>query len=60
MADLRMRFTAAGDGLATRDFYGKVIGDPTAGGPVLVRLTSTPPEVNAFLEALRRYAREPG
>jgi hypothetical protein len=55
MADLRMSLAAAGDSLATRDFYGKVIGDSEA-GTALVRLTSTPPEVDAFFEALRRYA----
>ena len=60
MADVKLNLTAAGDALATRDFYGKVIGAPEGrGASVLVRLTSTPPEIDAFLEALRRYAATP-
>ena len=60
MADVKLNLTAAGDALATRDFYGKVIGVPEGrDGAVLVRLTSTPPEIDAFLEALRRYATGP-
>jgi hypothetical protein len=60
MLDLRLTLAAVGDGLASRDFYGKVIQPASeAGRPAVVRLTSVPPEVDAFLEALRRYAPEP-
>lgn len=45
---------------AARDFYGKVVRAPTGNGaPAVVRLTSVPPEVGAFLEALRRCAAGP-
>jgi class 3 adenylate cyclase len=58
MANLKMNLVAAGEALAARDFYGKVVRAPGGRGatPALVRLTSVPPEVAAFLEALRRYA----
>jgi adenylate cyclase len=60
MADVKMNLAAAGDALAARDFYGKVIGAPEGrAGLAVLRLTSTPPEVGAFLEALRRYAGGP-
>jgi adenylate cyclase len=57
LANLRMNLASVGEALTVRDFYGKVIraGDGR-GTPALVRLTSVPPEVDAFLEALRRYA----
>jgi hypothetical protein len=43
-----------------RDFYGQVVRAPAGyGAPAVVRLTSVPPEVDAFLEALRRYAADP-
>ncbi|HEX2501226.1 MAG TPA: adenylate/guanylate cyclase domain-containing protein [Methylomirabilota bacterium] len=57
MANVRMTLAGAGEALAARDFYGKVIRAPDGRGtPAVVRLTSVPPEVDAFLEALRRYA----
>jgi class 3 adenylate cyclase len=60
MANLKMNLVSAGEALAARDFYGKVIRAPAGNGaPAVVRLTSVPPEVDAFLEALRRYATAP-
>ena len=57
MANLKMNLVSASEALAARDFYGKVIRAPAGrGAPAVVRLTSVPPEVDAFLEALRRYA----
>jgi hypothetical protein len=57
MCNLKMNLASASEALAARDFYGKVIRAPAGrGAPVVVRLTSVPPEVDAFLEALRRYA----
>ncbi|MGH8705201.1 MAG: adenylate/guanylate cyclase domain-containing protein, partial [Burkholderiales bacterium] len=57
MSDLKMNLAAAGEALAARDFYGKVIRAPDGqGAPAVVRLTSVPPEIDAFFEALRRYA----
>ncbi|HZM37425.1 MAG TPA: adenylate/guanylate cyclase domain-containing protein [Burkholderiales bacterium] len=50
-ADLRLSLAAAGDALAARDFYGKVL---AVGSPALVRFTAVPPEVEAYFEALRR------
>jgi adenylate cyclase len=56
MVDVKMNLAGAGDVLATRDSYGKVIRAGAGQGvPALVCLTSLPPEVDAFLEALRRY-----
>jgi class 3 adenylate cyclase len=52
-SDLRLSLTAAGDALARRDFYGKVV---ALGPPALVRFTALPPEVDAYFEALRRRA----
>jgi adenylate cyclase len=56
MTNLRMSLAGAGEALGSRDFYGKVV-RPAAGrgDPALVRLTSVPPEIDAFLEALRRH-----
>lgn len=57
MSDLKMNLVAAGEALGARDFYGKVIRAPDgSGAPAVVRLTSVPPEIDAFFEALRRYA----
>jgi adenylate cyclase len=57
MSNLKMNLDGVGEALAARDFYGKVVlGGDGAGTPAVVRLTSVPPEVEAFLEALRRYA----
>jgi adenylate cyclase len=57
MSDLKLNLAAVGDALAGRDFYGKVVRAPDGrGAPAVVRLTAVPPEVDAFLEALRRYA----
>jgi adenylate cyclase len=57
MANVKMSLAAAGEVLATRNFYGKVIrASDGRGAPAVVRLTAVPPEVSAFLEALRRYA----
>lgn len=55
-SDLRLSLAAAGDALAGRDFYGKVL---AAGPPALVRFTALPPEVDAYFEALRRRAAAP-
>lgn len=52
-SDLRFNLAAAGEVLACRDFYGKVV---AAGPPALVRFTALPPEVDAYFEALRRRA----
>jgi class 3 adenylate cyclase len=61
MSDLRMNLTDAGDALDARDFYGKVIrGCEGRGSTALVRLTAVPPEIDAFLEALRRYGAPAG
>lgn len=54
--DLRLSLAAAGEALAGRDFYGKVV---SAGPPALVRFTALPPEVAAYFEALRRRASRP-
>jgi adenylate cyclase len=60
MSNLKMNLASASEALAARDFYGKVIRAPAGrGAPAVVRLTSVPPEVDAFLEALRRYATAP-
>ena len=60
MANLKMNLVSASEALAARDFYGKVVRAPAGNGaPAIVRLTSVPPEVDAFLEALRRYAADP-
>ncbi len=57
MVNLRLNLDGVGEALAGRDFYGKVVvGGDGVGAPAVVRLTSVPPEVDAFLEALRRYA----
>jgi hypothetical protein len=53
LADLRLNLAAAGEALATRDFYAKV---QAAGSPVVVRFTAISPEVDAYFEALRRRA----
>jgi adenylate cyclase len=60
MANLRMSLAGAGPALAARDFYGKVVRAADGpGAPAMVRLTALPPEVEAFLDALRRYAGAP-
>ena len=57
MSNLRLNLASAGEALGARDFYGKVVRAPDGqGAPAVVRLTAVPPEVEAFLEALRRYA----
>ena len=57
MANLKLNLAAAGEVLAARDFYAKVIrGADGRGAPGLVYLTAVPPEIDSFLEALRRYA----
>jgi adenylate cyclase len=60
MTNLKLNLAAAGEALGARDFYGKVIraGDGP-GAPALASLTAVPPEIDAFLEALRRYATPP-
>jgi class 3 adenylate cyclase len=50
-SDLRLNLAAAGDALAGRDFYGKVV---RASSPVDLRFTALPPEIDAYFEALRR------
>jgi len=50
-SDLRLNLAAAGEALACRDFYAKVV---AAGPPALVRFTALPPEIDAYFEALRR------
>ncbi|MGQ0544553.1 MAG: hypothetical protein ACT4P3_04365, partial [Betaproteobacteria bacterium] len=52
-SDLRLNLTTAGEALAARDFYGKVV---RASSPAIVRFTALPPEVEAYFEALRRRA----
>jgi adenylate cyclase len=60
MADLRLNLAAAGEALGARDFYAKVIrAGEGPGAPALASLTAVPPEIDAFLEALRRYATPP-
>ena len=60
MANLKMNLASASEALAARDFYGKVIRTPVgSAAPGVVRLTSVPPEVDALLEALRRYGTAP-
>jgi adenylate cyclase len=50
-SDLRLNLAAAGDALAERDFYGKVV---RASSPVDLRFTALPSEIDAYFEALRR------
>ena len=52
-SDLRLNLAAAGEALATRDFYGKVL---AGGSAATVRFTALPPEVDAYFQALRRRA----
>ncbi|HEX3178276.1 MAG TPA: adenylate/guanylate cyclase domain-containing protein, partial [Methylomirabilota bacterium] len=54
MTNLKLNLAAAGEALGARDFYAKVV--VADGGAVRVSLTAVPPEIDAFLEALRRYA----
>jgi len=57
MTNLKLNLAAAGEALGARDFYAKVIRAADGkGAPALVSLTAVPPEIDAFLEALRRYA----
>jgi len=60
MANLKLNLRDADGALAARDFYGKVTRVPSAdGAPHRVRFTAVPPEVDAYFEALRRYAARP-
>ncbi len=61
MANLKMRLTEVDEGLATKDFYGKVIErsrEPQHA--YVIRFTSLPPEIGAYFQAHREYAPRPG
>lgn len=58
--NVKLNLLDAGESVAARDFYGKVIESAEAGGALrAIRFTAVPPEVDAFLQAVRRYAATP-
>lgn len=59
MSDLRFNLREVSEALAARDFYGKVVQTAGTGAPARVRITALPPEVAAYLEALRAHASAP-
>ena len=62
MTNLKMRLTEVDQGLATKDFYGKVIGcsEEPQQQVCVVRFTSLPPEISAYFEAHREYSPRSG
>jgi adenylate cyclase len=61
LANLKMNLGDVDEKLAAKDFYGKAIQRAEDGKQLYsVRFTSVPPEVDAYLQALRQYAVKPG
>jgi len=61
MTNLKMRLTEVDEGLASKDFYGKVIERSEESQHThVIRFTSLPPEIGAYFQAHREYARKPG
>ena len=61
LTNLKMNLVEVDEKLAGRDFYGKVIKRSGGKGSTqLIRLTSLPPEVDAYFQALLRYVAKPG
>jgi adenylate cyclase len=57
--NIRVNFADVDDDLGNKDFYGKVMGQfVNSGGRYVIRFTSTPPEVNAYLKAHRQHSTE--
>jgi adenylate cyclase len=57
LANLKMNLGDVDEGLAAKDFYGKVIEQfGKQGNNYLVRFTAVPPEISAYFQALRQYA----
>jgi len=61
LANLKMNLGDVDEKLSTRDFYGKAIRLSEANTQTyVVRFTSVPPEVDGYLQALRKHAVKPG
>jgi len=61
LTNLKMNLVDVDEKLSARHFYGKVIKRSREKGPTqLIRLTSVPPEVDAYFQALLRYVAKPG
>jgi len=61
LANLKMNLGDVDEKLAAKDFYGKAIQQAEDDEQLYsVRFTSVPPEVDAYLQALRQYAVKPG
>jgi adenylate cyclase len=59
--NLKMRLVEVDEGLAGKDFYGKITGVSGEPQPVYgVRFTSLPPEIDAYFQAHRQVAAKPG
>jgi adenylate cyclase len=57
LTNLRMNLAAVEEKLSARDFYGKVIEGSGKKGPTqLIRFTSVPPEIDAYLQAHLPFA----
>jgi len=57
MVNLKLRLKGAGEALASKDFYGKVLESSQGQGSFhLVRFTSLPPEVSTYFQAHLQYA----
>ncbi len=60
LCDLRLNLRSAGEELAARDFYAKVMQRSARDAlRYVVRFTSVPPEISAYLAAHREYAGAP-
>jgi adenylate cyclase len=60
LANLKMNLGDVDEKLAVKDFYGKAIQHAEHDEPIYaVRFTSVPPEVDAYLQALRQHAVKP-
>ena len=60
LTNLKMNLGDVDENLSARHFYGKVIKRSGEKGPTqLIRLTSVPPEVDAYFQALRQHAAKP-
>jgi len=60
LTNLKMNLVDVDEKLSARDFYGKVMERSGEEGPSqLIRLTSVPPEVDAYFQALLQYVAEP-
>jgi adenylate cyclase len=61
LANLKMNLGDVDEKLAAKDFYGKAIKQAEDDEQIYaVRFTSVPPEVDAYLQALRQHAVKPG